>query len=263
MNSRGSLRLGTCALCAALLVGCSATPEPSQSSNEASSAAEAPDGWGSSETWLKPTTVQLDPSDFVAGIDNPYSPFVPGTRWVYEADTEDGTERIEVTVLGETRIVAGIECIVVHDTVTLEGELVEDTYDWYAQDVEGNVWYMGEDSTEYENGEAVSTAGSWEAGVDGALPGIKAWARPHVGDVAYYQEVYEGEAEDLGRDLALNGTASVPVGDYTDLLVVEEWNRLAPEAVELKYYARDTGVVMEETTRGGSEVVRLVEFSAP
>lgn len=140
---------------------------------------------------------------------------------------------VEVLILEETRIVAGIECTVVRDTVSLDGEIVEDTYDWYAQDNDGNVWYMGEDSKEYEGGEVVSTAGSWEAGVDGALPGVKVWAEPRIGGVPYYQEVYEGEAEDLARDLALGGRASVPFGDYTDLLVVEEWTRLEPGVIEL------------------------------
>ncbi len=171
-------------------------------------------------------------------------------------------ERIEVIVLEETRTAAGIECVVVRDTVTLDAELIEDTYDWYAQDVDGNVWYMGEDSKEYENGLVSSTAGSWEAGVDGALPGIKVWAEPRVGGAPYYQEFYQGEAEDLGRDIRVDGTASVPFGEYTDLLVVEEWNALAPDTVELKYYAADIGVVMGEVTRGGSEVVELVSYEA-
>ena len=251
------------------IAGCSASAEapvdsaPPVSSERVAGDAAPPDGWGSPESWLVPTEVQLDPAEFVSGVDNPYWPLEPGTMWVYEAEVEDGTERIEVVVEEETRMVAGIECVVVRDTVSIDGALVEDTWDWYAQDTEGNVWYMGEDSTEYENGEAVSTAGSWEAGVDGALPGIKVWAEPRVGGEAYYQEVYRREAEDLGRDLATDGTASVAFGDYADLLVVEEWNKLAPDAVELKYYAEGIGVVMEETTRGGDEVVELVEFTMP
>lgn len=226
-------------------------------------AADIPDGWGSPDSWVKPAESLPDRANFVAGVDNPYWPLVPGTRWVYEAETDEGTERIDVRVLDETRVVAGIECVVVRDTVSLDGELIEDTFDWYAQDKAGNVWYMGEDSTEYEGGTVVSTAGSWEAGVDSALPGIKVWAEPHVGAAPYYQEFYEDEAEDLGRDLALDGTASVPFGEYSALLVVEEWNRLAPETVERKYYAIGVGTVMEEVTRGGSEVVKLVDFVLP
>ena len=225
--------------------------------------ANAPSGWGSADSWVKPATALPDPADFVSGVDNPYWPLTPGTRWVYEGETADGLERIEVVVLDETRTVAGIECVVVRDTVSLDGELIEDTYDWYAQDKDGNVWYMGEDSKEYEGGQASSTAGSWEAGVDGALPGVKVWATPRVGDAPYYQEYYQGEAEDLGRDVALDGTASVAFGDYADLLVVEEWTPLEPEVVERKYYAAGVGTVKEEMTRGGSEVVELIQFVRP
>jgi len=225
--------------------------------------AGAPSGWGPPDSWTVPTSADLDPADFVEGVDNPYWPLEPGTAWVYEAETPDGLERIEVRVLDEAKTIGGIECVVVRDTVTLDGALIEDTFDWYAQDTEGNVWYMGEDSREYEGGKVVSTAGSWEAGVDGALPGIKVWAEPRVGQAPYYQELYEGEAEDLGRDLATDGAATVPFGEYADLLVVEEWNKLAPEAVERKYYAEGVGVVMEETTRGGAEVVELIDFSRP
>ena len=228
-----------------------------------SGSSSAPPGWGSPDTWVKPAQEQPDPADFVAGVDNPYWPLVPGARWTYESDTGGGLERIEVLVLEEAKTVAGVECVVVRDTVTLDGELIEDTYDWYAQDRDGNVWYMGEDSKEYEDGEVVSTAGSWEAGVDSALPGIKAWAKPHVGGAPYYQEFYEGEAEDLGRDLRIDGTASVPFGRYSGLLVVEEWNALATDAIELKYYATGVGVVKEEVTRGGDEIVELIEFTVP
>lgn len=254
MNMRAVLTSIAALLLLAVAAGCSSGQ---------SGVADAPAGWGVPDTWVKPTEVQLDPAQFIEGVDNEYCPLIPGTEWVYEADTEDGTERIEVVVLDETRMVAGIECVVVRDTVSVDGELVEDTYDWYAQDLDGNVWYMGEDSKEYEKGEVASTAGSWEAGVNGALPGIKVWAEPRVGGAPYYQELYAGEAEDLGRDLKLDGQASVPLGDYTQLLVIEEWNKLSPDAVELKYYAAGIGVVMETTTRGGSETVELIEFSLP
>jgi hypothetical protein len=248
------------------LAGCgSSTPKPTESgpATNTSPVEGIPEGWGSPDAWTLPATSQPDPSEFVSGVDNPYWPLVPGTTWLYEAQTEDGLETIEVRVLDETKTVAGVACVVVRDTVRLDGELIEDTYDWYAQDADGNVWYMGEDSKEYEDGKAVSTAGSWETGIDGALPGIKVWAQPHVGEVAYYQELYKGEAEDLGRDLRLDGQASVAGRDYSDLLVVEEWNKLQPEAIELKYYAAGIGVVMEEMTRGGSEIVELIGFSTP
>jgi hypothetical protein len=113
--------------------------------------------------------VELDPADFTIRIDNPYWPMKPGSRWVYrERDSEGNEQRVVVTVTRETKRIMGIEARVVHDVVTENGRLKEDTYDWYAQDERGNVWYLGEDTKEYENGKVSSTEGSWEAGVDGA-----------------------------------------------------------------------------------------------
>ncbi len=156
-------------------------------------------------------SVTLDPADFVAVIDNPWMPFVPASRWVYEGGDGAEVEHIEVVVLSETRVVMGITATVVRDTVTVDGELVEDTYDWYAQHAAGNVWYLGEDSKEYEAGEVVSTGGSWEAGVDGALPGIVMKADPQVGD-AYRQEYYTGEAEDMAEVVRAGVAETVALG---------------------------------------------------
>jgi hypothetical protein len=117
--------------------------------------------------------VELDPTDFVVQIDNPYWPMAAGNRWVYrETDAEENTQRIVVTVTKRTKTIVGIRATVVHDRVTEDGELVEDTEDWYAQDKWGGVWYLGEATTEFEGGKPVSTKGSWEAGVDGAQPGL-------------------------------------------------------------------------------------------
>jgi len=111
--------------------------------------------------------VQLDPADFTSEIDNAWWPMAPGSRWVYG----EGDQRVEVIVTPRTKRILGIDARVVHDVVTEQGDVVEDTYDWYAQDDDGNVWYLGEDTKEYEDGD-VSTEGSWQAGVDGARPGI-------------------------------------------------------------------------------------------
>lgn len=199
----------------------------------------------------------LEAADFVDRIDNPFLPLVPGSRWVYES----GAERVEVVVLEETRDILGITATIVRDTVSEEGEVVEDTFDWFAQDRDGNVWYLGEDSKEYED-EVVSTAGSWEAGVDGAQPGIIMQASPRV-DVGYRQEYYVGEAEDLAQVLRLDGKASVPFGSFENLLVIQEWNPLEPRVIENKYYARGVGLVLEEKVKGGSERVELVSFERP
>lgn len=169
---------------------------------------------------------------------------------------EGGGERIEVMVLTDTRPVMGITATVVRDTVTEGGQLIEDTFDWFAQDVDGNVWYLGEESVEFRNGEPVSTAGSWEAGVDGALPGIIMPANPTVGQ-AYRQEYYVGEAEDMAEITATGQHVEVPLGTFDDVLVTREWTPLQPRTDERKYYAPGVGVIKES---GGAE---LVEFTRP
>ncbi len=205
-------------------------------------------------------TFDLSPSDFVETIDNPWLPYVVGNRWVYEAEEDGEAERIEVVVMGDTRVVMGITATVVRDTVTVDGELVEDTYDWYAQDVDGNVWYLGEESREYDDGE-IDTTGSWEAGVDGALPGIVMFADPQVG-TAYRQEYYEGEAEDMAEIARTGETMTVPHGSFAEVLVISEWNPLEPDVVEEKYYAAGVGVILEREVEGGNGRAELVSFEA-
>jgi len=205
---------------------------------------------------------EIDPNNFVDVIDNPYLPFPVGASWTYEG-TEDGeTENVKVTVTPERKEIMGISATVVRDTVsTGDGEVVEDTYDWYAQDRDGSVWYLGEDSTEFENGKPVGTSGSWEAGVDGALPGIVMQAQPEVGQ-AYRQEYYAGEAEDLAEVDQLDATESVPFGDFDQLVVIKEWNPLEPDVVEEKYFTPGVGLVLEIKTEGGDGRSELTEFTA-
>ena len=175
-----SPRMGIATAVAALVVGLAITAYAisdvgsESGSDEASSSAVLPQG---SEP------VDLNPADFTTRIDNPYWPMAPGSRWVYrETDTEGTKQRVVVTVTPRTkRIANGVEARVVHDVVTQNGQLVEVTDDWYAQDSDGNVWYMGEDTAEYQNGKVTTTAGSFEAGVDGAQPGIIVPANPEVG----------------------------------------------------------------------------------
>lgn len=202
---------------------------------------------------------EIVPSEFVAGIDNPYLPLVPGTTFVYEAETEDGFARNEVTVLRKKKTILGVKCTVVRDREYLDGELLEETEDWYAQHQDGTVWYFGERSFDFEDGVPSLSPGSWEAGVDGAKPGIIMLGDPQSGD-SYLQEFYEGFAEDEAAVLRLNASVSVEYGDFQECLVTKEWTRLEPGAVEKKYYAAGVGLVLVEEISGGKTVrVELVE----
>jgi hypothetical protein len=223
-------------------------------------------GCGGSESTSLPQgadPVELDPADFSVEIDNPYWPMRPGSRWVYRETDADGTEqRVVVTVTDDTRTVMGIEARVVRDVVTEDGELVEDTFDWYAQDDDGNVWYLGEETKEYVDGEVATTAGSWEAGVDGALPGIAVPADPTVG-MSYRQEYYAGEAEDAAEVLSVSEWAEVPYGTFDDVLLTKDFTPLDPEILEYKLYARGVGPVLVLGVSGGSGREELMELSLP
>jgi hypothetical protein len=201
----------------------------------------------------------IDPANFVGEIDNPYLPWVVGSKWVYEGEADGNKEHTEVTVLDETRDIMGIPTTVVHDVVSVDGVIIEDTLDWYAQDRDGNVWYFGEDVKNYENGKFVDSDGSWEAGVDGALPGIVMLAHPQVGD-AYRQEYLAGEAEDLGMVLQLDASVTVPLDSYDNVLVTRDWNPLEPELIEEKSYAQGIGLVFEEATTGAKDTAGLVSY---
>ena len=206
-------------------------------------------------------TVHLDPADFTTDIDNRYWPMKPGSRWVYrETDSEGARQKVVVTVTDETKLIAnGITARVVRDVVTEKGEFVEVTDDWYAQDEVGNVWYLGEDTTEYENGKPVSTAGSFEAGVDGAQAGVIMPAHPRPG-LRYRQEYYKGQAEDKASIVSRREQAEVPAGHYRRVLMTRETNPLEPKVLELKFYARGVGPVLALSVSGGSDREELIRF---
>ena len=206
--------------------------------------------------------VDLNPADFTTQIDNPYWPMAPGSRWVYrETDAEGTKQRVVVTVTPRTkRLANGVEARVVHDAVTENGEPVEVTDDWYAQDSDGNVWYMGEDTTEYEGGKPVSTAGSFEAGADGAQPGIMVPADPEVG-MSYLQEYYAVEAEDKAEILSLDEQAETPFGHFTGVMLTKDLNPLEPKLLEYKFYARDVGPVLAIAASGGTDREELVSYT--
>src|SRR3954466_1063389 len=206
--------------------------------------------------------VDLDPSDFTVDITNNYWPMKPGDRWISsETDGKGDVLRVEVTVQDGTHEVAsGIEARVVHDLVTRAGAVVEDTIDWYAQDSHGNIWYVGEQTAEYENGRVVSTEGSWESGVDGAQPGIAVPAHPLPG-LAYRQEYRKGEAADRAVVLSTDEKVQTPTGTYTGALLTRETTPLEPDVAELKFYVPGVGQVLTLQTSGGSEREALVEVS--
>jgi len=207
--------------------------------------------------------VTLDPTDFVAEIDNPYFPMAPGTRWVYkESDPKGNAQMVEVTVTTRTKDITGISATVVHDKVTAGGELVENTFDWYAQDACGNLWYLGEKTKEYENGEVVTSAGSWEHGVDGAMAGVVMPGEPQIGQ-SYREEFYTGEAEDRGEILSLTEQAEVPAGHFTDVVLTKESTPLHKRVLEYKLYAPGVGPVLVFGVSGGSDTERLLSFEAP
>lgn len=210
--------------------------------------------------------VELDPASFTVEIDNRYWPMEPGTRWTYREIDEEGAQlQVVVTVSAETRKIAnGITARVVRDTVTEGGEIVEDTFDWYAQDARGNIWYLGEETAEFEGGEITSRAGSWEAGVEGALPGVIVPANP-VDDLAYRQEYAAGEAEDNGEVLAVGQQVEVAAGHYRDALLTKDTNALEPRVLEYKLYAPDVGPLLALGLSGGGgreELVRLENVGA-
>jgi hypothetical protein len=244
------------ALAAALATGCGSGSEATAPTAGNGSGA----GAQTSDLPRGSKQVKLDPRRFTTEIDNPYWPLEPGSRWIYrETDAEGAVRRVVVTVTPKTKTIAGIEARIVHDVVSQGGEVIEETYDWYAQDTDGNVWYLGEDTKEYENGKLKSTAGSWEAGVDGAQAGIILPADPQVG-MSYREEYYEGQAEDAAHVLSLDEKVKVPYGFFDRVLMTKNYTPLDPKLLEHKFYARGAGQVMAITVSGGSDREELIRY---
>jgi hypothetical protein len=203
----------------------------------------------------------LDPANFSANITNQYWPMKPGTRWIYR-NVEEGNPPQDIAVVVTTatkKLADGITARVVRDTGRAEGQIVEDTMDYYAQDAEGNVWYLGEQTAEFENGKVVSREGSWEAGKAGAMPGIMLPAQPQVGQ-KYRQEYKKGEAEDNGEVLATGHLVQVQAGGYKDALVTMDTSNVEKTAVEYKFYGPGVGPLLALDVSGGGAREELVKI---
>jgi hypothetical protein len=225
-----------------LLAGCSSTGNAS----------------GAAEETQQAYAPHINPAAFTTRIDNRYFPLEPGTTFVYEGKFEGATERDEMTVTHDTKQVMRVKCLVASDRVWEDGELTEQTFDWYAQDKEGNVWYFGEHVTEYKNGKVAGHEGSWESGVDGARPGIAMKTNPKLRET-YRQEYSKGVAEDKAKVLSLNKSATVPYGSFGHVLMTEEWTPLEPNIVERQYYVAGVGDIIESTVKGPPERIELVD----
>jgi hypothetical protein len=202
-----------------------------------------------------------DADSFRRQVTNRYFPLRPGARWVYRGSGAEAGERVVVRVLHRTKTILGIRATVVSDIVTEDGRLVEKTFDWFAQDDRGRVWYLGESTKSFEDG-VVSTEGSWRAGVNGARAGVVMF-RHHPVNRLYWQEYLAGEAEDQGAVLNRNARAAVPAGKYRQVVLTKDVTPLEPQVMELKFYAPGVGVVLEVGTSPQRSQMALVRFHKP
>ncbi|TAH38015.1 MAG: hypothetical protein EYC70_05165 [Planctomycetota bacterium] len=201
---------------------------------------------------------QVDPGEFSPHVTNPWFPLVPGRTLVYEQRTAEGLERVEVTVLHQVVEIAGVRCRSVREVETLDGVVFEDTVNWYAQHLSGDVWYFGEVAQHFEDGFLESLEGSWRAGVNGAQPGIMMPAAPAIGAV-YRQEYLINVAEDIVMVSGLDETVTVPLGTATGCARISEWSPLEPKDNADKYVDPGVGIILEVNTRTG-ERLELVEI---
>jgi hypothetical protein len=201
------------------------------------------------------------PSHFQRHVTNRYMPLLPGMRWVYRGFGSEGRQRDVMTVLDRTKTIKGIRATVVRDIVHERGRLIERTFDWYAQDGLGRVWYLGERTKAFEGGH-VSTEGSWQTGVHRARAGVVMFKHPRVG-ARYWQEFLRGHAEDQGKVVDLSTKVGVPAGHFRHVRMTEDTTRLEPRIVEFKFYAPGVGVVSEVDSSPHAGHVSLIKFSKP
>ena len=273
-----STRRAITVLTTLVLVGCGQSgPSPSVApstalvpSQQAIESAMAPSGSPStSPASAQPSSPspaasgQIDPSQFSATVDNPWFPLKPGTVTTY-VGTKDGKRAVDVvTVTHDVVLVDGVPCVAIADRLTLDGVLEERTTDYYTQDKSGNVWYFGELTSQLDTkGNVVSREGSWQAGLDGAQPGIYMDAAPKPGDT-FIQEFYKGHAEDHFRVKVLAASVTVPYGAFTNAVMTEEWTPLEPDVLDHKYYVRNLGQVKEVSVKGPLERLELSKLTRP
>jgi hypothetical protein len=202
----------------------------------------------------------LDPAHFVSIVDNPYYPLPVGRVIVYKGRRDGQTQTDTVTVTNKTKLVdEGITAVVVRDVATHQGALLEKTFDYYAQDDQGNVWYVGEDTKAYEPNGTIDTSGSWEAGVNDGEPGLIMEAHPQIPD-AYRQEYLQGEAEDTAWIVKKGGAMTLPYGRLSNLLFSLESTRIEPGGYDQKVYAPGIGIVFELSLTG-DEIAKLVSVT--
>ena len=201
----------------------------------------------------------IDPANFVDTIDNPYFPLRPGTTFIYEGRMPEGLERDQFAVTHNTRVILGVTCVEVHDSVFTDGALTEDTLDWFAQDREGNVWYFGENTHELEDGLITTIEGTFMAGVNGDKPGIIMKAHPAISDF-YRQEFSLNNAEDFAQTLSLNEVIRVRAGTFNHCLKSEETTPLEPDLLEDKFYAPGVGNILTVDVNTGAreDLVRII-----
>ncbi|RYC11508.1 hypothetical protein [Nocardioides zhouii] len=206
----------------------------------------------------------LDPADFTTKIDNPYFPMRPGDRKVWRETAPDGTrQKIVDLVTHRTRLIAnGVTARVVIARVSDErGRLVERTEEWFAQDRVGCVWYFGEDTYKIEDG-TINTEGSFEAGVNGAEPGVQMPAHPRAGMIFRLEGGYRTGAADHTEILSV-GTEQieVPYGHFDNVVFNRDTTPLHPKAAELWFYAKGVGGVLAIDISDGDSREELVRFT--
>jgi hypothetical protein len=254
MNRRPVIVSLSLAALSAVLAACGSSstssnaPAPAPSHSPAASPTPSPVAY---------TYGTINPASFTDHITNPYLPWRPGTTYIFHGTRDGKPMRIEVTVTKQTKVIMGVKCLVIRDIVT--GALEEQTTDWYAQDSKGNVWYFGEDTKELTNGVVTSTQGTWEAGVNGALPGIVMYAHPTPG-APYLQEYRPGIAEDMAQVVQAGLSVKVAAGHFGNVIVTKDTDPLNPSKLEHKYYAPGVGMVKSTgVVNGHTEILQLAQ----